>query len=195
MRTRLILALSLVLLASGLMLAGVILLSVGQPDPLYGVAVGIFASLPALFTFIHELARSRASARVQTLIILGLLSFIISFGLFAWMEAGTIRVSVEVNNLTPRVSVQNEQIEVERRPGIDYLPPGTDRELWMRFLIPPSLHRSCYAADPLVCSSADTALAAFGGSRSDRAWAMSLVGTSLISLLTTGPLAWLFTRR
>ncbi len=192
-RSRLIRALLLLLLASGLTLAGVILLSVGLPDPLFGIAVGIFAALPALLTFIHELARSSPSARVKTLVTLSLLSFIISFVLFAWMEAGAIRVSVETNNLLLSASGQNGKTEVQPQPGVDYLPPGADQELWVRFMVPPSLSKPCYTADPLVCSSVSAAMAGYGPS--DQAWAMSLVGTGLISLLTTGWLVWGFTRR
>ena len=195
MRTRLILALSWLLLASGLTLAGIILLSVGQPDPIYGIAVGIAVALPALLTFIQELARSGTSARAKTVVVLGLLSFTTSFGLFAWMEAGAMRVSVEMNNLRVYPSVQNGETKVERQPGTDYLSPGTDQELWIRLMIPPSLRQPCYAAAPLVCSSADAALAAFGRSQSDLDWTVSLAGTSLTSLLTTSLLAWHFTRR
>ncbi len=191
-RSRLIRAVALLLAASGLTLAGVILLSVGQPDPLYGIAVGIFAALPALLTFIHELALSSPSARVKTLVTLGLLSFIVSFGLFAWMEAGAIRISVETNNLLLSTSGRDGKTEVQPQPGVDYLPPGADQELWMRFMVPPSLGKPCYTADPLVCSSVSAAMAAT--EPSDRAWAVSLVGTSLISLLTTGWLVWEFTR-
>ncbi len=191
-RSRLIRAVLLLLLASGLMLAGVVLLGVGQLDPLYGIAIGIFAALLAWLPLIHELALSGPSARVKTLVILSLLSFVASFGLFAWMEAGAIRFSVETKNLPPYASIENGKIAPKYQPGINYLPPGADQELWIRFMVPPSLARPCYTADPLVCSSVSAALAAF--EQSDRAWAVSLVGTSLISLLTTGLLARHFTR-
>jgi hypothetical protein len=182
------------LLASGLTLAGVILLSVGLPDPLYGIAVGIFAALPASLTFIHELALSSPSARVKTLVTLSLLSFIISFVLFAWMEASAIRVSVVTSNLLLHPSIENGKIEVKPRPGVDYLPPGAEQELWVRFMVPPSLGKPCYTADPLVCSSVSAALATFERSQSDWGWALTQAGTSFISLLTTGLLARNFTR-
>jgi hypothetical protein len=118
------------LLASLLAPVGILLLAADQPDPVFGIAVGIVTSLPALVPGIQRLAQNRPSARAKTLFILGFLSVAVSLGLFARIETEAMRVSVDMANLMPRIYMENGGIRVEHGASKDYYPPGAGQELW-----------------------------------------------------------------
>jgi hypothetical protein len=156
------------------------------------VLVGALVSLLALLSPVRRICRRSLVARIAAICILGLVSFVISFGLWT-------RLSAEAAHVFGTMVIV-DTFDAERTPTATWPPetlankPFVIRELWTRLLIPPPVRRSCYAGEAWVCGLADDVLPA----TSDRwSWKSYLqdVGLAGVSALTSSVLAWLFTRK
>jgi hypothetical protein len=156
------------------------------------VLVGALVSLLALLSPVRRLCRRSLGSRIVVICILGLVSFVISFGLWTRLNAEAAYVFGTM--------VMVDTFDPERIPTATWPPetlvnkPFVIRELWMRLLTPPPVRRSCYAGEAWVCGLADDVLPA----TSDRwSWKSYLrdVGMAGIPVLTSSALAWLFTRK
>jgi hypothetical protein len=142
--------------------------------------IGALVSLPVLIPPIRKLGQRSTTARVVEIIIIGLVSLVISFGLLTWLNAQVTYIFSTVGT-PPWSQVENP------------LAPAIVKELWIRRLMPPPLQQPCYTTDMAVCQRADwapgdTAYANWG------AYLMS-IGICLVSSLTGGTLAWFLTRQ
>jgi hypothetical protein len=156
------------------------------------VLVGALVSLLALLSPVRRLCRRSLGSRIAVICILGLVSFVISFGLWTRLTAEAAYVFGTM--------VMVDTFDPERIPAATWPPetlvnkPFVIQELWMRLLIPPSMRRPCYAGEAWVCGLADDVLPA----TSDRwRWTSYLqdVGVACVPVLTSSVLAWLFTRK
>ena len=142
--------------------------------------VGALASLVVLIPPIRKLGRCNAVARLTGVLIIGLLSLVIGFGLFT-------RLGAEVHYIFSTIG------EPPWQRAEDPYRPVIVKEIWIRLLVPPPLQRPCYAGEAVVCQRADWATPNAAG----RDWGSYLadIGICLISSLTSGFLVWMFTRR
>jgi hypothetical protein len=142
--------------------------------------VGALASLVVLIPPIRKLGRCNAVARLTGVLIIGLLSLMIGFGLFT-------RLGAEVHYIFGTIG------EPPWQRAEDPYKPAIVKEIWIRLLMPPPLQRPCYAGEAVVCQRTDWA----APSAADRDWGSYLmdIGICLISSLTSGFLVWMFTRR
>ena len=156
------------------------------------VLVGALVSLLALLSPIRRLCRRSLVARIAVICILGLVSFVIGFGLWTRLNAEAAHVFGTM--------IIVDTFDAERTPTATWPPetlankPFVIRELWTRLLIPPPVRRPCYAGEAWVCGLTDDVLPA----TSDRwSWKSYLqdVGLAGVSVLTSSVLAWLFTRK
>ena len=141
--------------------------------------IGALVSLPVLIPPIRKLGQQSTTARVAEIVIIGLVSLAISFGLYTWLNA-------QVTYIFSTVGIPPwSQVE-------DPLAPAIVKELWIRRLVPPPLQQPCYTTDMAVCQRADWA----PGDTAYANWGAYLVniGICLVSSLTGGFLAWSFTR-
>ena len=150
--------------------------------------LGALVSLLALLPPIRRWCRRNPAARIAVLFVLGLASFSISFVLWT-------RFAVEVSAIYSTLMAIDT---FDRPPATGPAEPDADRplvirELWQRRLVPPSLRRACYARDEKICRPADTVAANVPDMWNGRAY-LEEVGTALIPVLSTGLLAWLWTR-
>lgn len=142
--------------------------------------IGALVSLVVLIPPIRKLGRRSSAARTAEVVIVGVVSLAVSFGLFT-------RLGAEVAYIFSTIGPPAWE-EVE-----DALKPAIVEELWMRALMPPPLVQPCYTTDTAVCQRADWAT--LGGEVSGD-WGVYLmsVGVCLVSLVTGGSLASVFTR-
>jgi hypothetical protein len=156
------------------------------------VLVGALISLLALLSPVRRLCRPNLVARIAVICILGLVSFVIGFGLWTRLNAEAAYVfgtMVIVDTFDP-----------ERIPAATWPPetlvnkPFVIRELWTRLLIPPPVRRSCYAGEAWVCGLADDVLPATSDRWSGKSYLQD-VGMAGVSALTSCVLAWLFTQK
>lgn len=156
------------------------------------VLVGALVSLLALLSPVRRLCRRSLVTRIAVICILGLVSFVISFGLWARLNAEAAYVfgtMVIVDTFDP-----------ERIPTATWPPetlvnkPLVIRELWTRLLIPPPVRRSCYAGEAWVCGLADGVLPATSDLWSWKSYLRD-VGMACVPALTSSVLVWLFTRK
>ena len=156
------------------------------------VLVGALVSLLALLSPVRRLCRRSLVARIAVICILGLVSFVISFGL-------SIRLNAEAAYVFGTM-VMVDTFDPERIPTATWPPetlvdkPFVIRELWMRLLIPPPVRRSCYAGEAWVCGLADDVLPATSDRWSCKSYLQG-VGMASVPVLTSSVLAWLFTRK
>jgi hypothetical protein len=156
------------------------------------VLVGALVSLLALLSPVRRLCRRSLVARIAVICILGLISFVISFGL-------SMRLNAEAAYVFGTM-VMVDTFDPERIPTATWPPetlvnkPLVIRELWMRLLIPPPARRSCYAGEAWVCSLADDVLPATSDRWSGQSYLQD-VGMTSVPALTSCVLAWLFTRK
>jgi len=142
--------------------------------------VGALASLVVLIPPLRKLGRRNVVARLTGVLIIGLLSLAIGFGLFT-------RLGAEVRYIFGTIG------EPPWQRAEDPYRPAIVKEIWIRLLVPPPLQGPCYAREAVVCQRADWATPG----AADRDWGSYLadIGMCLISSLTSGFLVWLFTRR
>jgi hypothetical protein len=170
---------------------------VSDPGPYIIVAivlvlVGALISLLALLSPVRRLCRRSLVARIAVICILGLVSFVIGFGLWT-------RLNAEVAYVFGTM-VMVDTFDPERIPTATWPPetlvnkPFVIRELWMRLLIPPPVRRSCYAGEAWVCDLADDALPATSDRWSGQSYLQD-VSMAGVPVLTSSVLAWLFTRK
>jgi hypothetical protein len=140
--------------------------------------IGGFVSLVALIPPIRKLGRRDATARWTAVLIIGLLSLVIAFGLYTRLGAGVYYIFGTIG-------------EPPWQRTEDPYKPAIVQEIWIRLLVPPPLQRPCYAGEAVVCEKTDwmAPIAGEGG------WGSYLasVGICLISALAGGFLTWLFT--
>ena len=142
--------------------------------------IGALVSLVVLIPPIRKLARRDATARQAVVLVVGLLSLVVAFGLYT-------RLGAELYYIFGTIG------EPPWQRTEDPDKPAIVREVWMRMLVPPPLLRPCYAGEAVVCEKADW----IGPIVGDRGWGAYLgsVGICLISALAGGFLAWLFATR
>lgn len=156
------------------------------------ILIGALVSLVALAPPIRRWCQRSVAARIATICTLGLVSFVISFGLFTRLGAeaayvfGTLVIvdTFDPNN-TPTVT-RPADYQMNRSVVIN--------ELWIRLLIPPGVRRSCYAGEAWICDLVDGVIPA----GSDQwCWGAYLrdVGIGCVSVVASGVLVWSFTRR
>jgi len=150
--------------------------------------LGALVSLLALFPPIRRWCRGNPTARIAALCVLGLASFAISFVLRTRLAA---EVSILYSTLIAVDTFDRPPAVVPAEPDANR--PLVIRELWHRRLVPPSLRRACYAQEETICQLADTITANVPDMWGRRAY-LEEVGTALISVLSTGVLAWFWTR-
>jgi hypothetical protein len=145
-----------------------------------------------LLSPVRRLCRRSLVARIAVICILGLVSFVISFGLWTRLSAEAAYVFGTM--------VMVDTFDPERIPTATWPPetlvnkPFVIRELWMRLLIPPSMRQSCYAGEAWVCGLADDVLPATSDRWSWKSYVQD-VGMASVPVLTSSVLAWLFTRK
>ena len=156
------------------------------------VLVGALVSLLALLSPVRRLCRRSLESRIAVICILGLIPFVISFGLWTRLSAEAAYVFGTM--------VMVDTFDPERIPTATWPPetlvnkPFVIRELWMRLLIPPPVRRSCYAGEAWVCGLADDVLPATSDQWSCKSYVQD-VGMAGVSALTSCVLVWLFTRK
>ena len=92
--------------------------------------IGVLISFPALLPLLRNLGHHDKTLRIAEIVIFGLLSFTLTFGLWTRMSVYWTRaVSGGID-----------------RAGFN--------ELWIRRMIPPPLRRSCYTSQATVCRTA-----------------------------------------
>lgn len=157
------------------------------------ILIGALVSLVALVPPIRRWCRRSVAARIATICTLGLMSFVISFGVYTWLYAeaiyaiGTIvRVDTFDPNIKPTVTPIETYYQGSR--------PVVVNEVWIRLLIPPGVRRACYAEEAWICDLADDVK--FSG-WDERGWGAYLldVGIACVSVVASGVLVWRFTRR
>ena len=157
------------------------------------ILIGALVSLVALVPPIQRWCRRSVAARIATVCTLGLVSFVISFGLFTRLGAevtylfGTmVHVDTFDANIKPTVTPLEAYYQMSR--------PVVVNELWVRSLIPPGVGRSCYAGEAWICDLADDVTPA---GLDQRGWGAYLlnVGIACISVVASSVLVWRFTRR
>jgi hypothetical protein len=143
--------------------------------------IGALASLVVLIPPIRKLGRRSRIARAAEVVVIGVVSFAISFGLFT-------RLGAEVAYIFSTIGTPPWQ-EV-----YDPLRPAIVEELWMRELVPPPWRQPCYTSDTVVCQRADWATP---GGEASGSWGAYLrgIGIYLVSSLAGGSLSWVFTRK
>ena len=157
------------------------------------VLIGALVSLPTLAPSIRRWCQRNLAARIATTCILGLVSFVVSFGLATRLEADVAFVF--------GTSFHVDTFDAEKPAPTKIWPPEAEankpqvvRELWTRLLVPPVMRRSCYAREAWICDLADDVTpAAWVG----RGWGsyMQDVGLGSVSVVTSSVLVWFFTRR
>ena len=156
------------------------------------VLVGALVSLLALLSPVRRLCRRSLVARIAAICILGLVSFVISFGLWTRLNAEAAYVFGTM--------VMADTFDPERIPTATWPPetlvnkPFVIRELWMRLLIPPPVRQPCYADEAWVCGLADDVLPATSNRWKWQSYLRD-VGMASVPVLTSSVLAWLFTRK
>jgi hypothetical protein len=143
----------------------------GVVPVLVGALVALLARLPP----IASLGQRGASTRQTKLFILGILSFLIAFGLI-------VQLRTEAEYFLCWRSVDNYgkgRLQVNRNPII--------QELWVRRLTPPLFGRPCYTSDNYVCILADAVSATSGLKTISWAWEATV---SFVSALITVALVW-----
>jgi hypothetical protein len=143
--------------------------------------IGALVSLAVLIPPIRKLGRRSTVARAAEVVIVGVVSFAVSFGLLT-------RLGAEVAYIFSTIGPPAWE-EVE-----DALKPAIVEELWIRGLMPPPLMQPCYTTDAAVCQRADWATLGGEVSGGWGAYLMS-VGVCLVSFVTGGFLARVFTRQ
>jgi hypothetical protein len=157
------------------------------------ILIGALVSLVALVPFIRRWCRRSVTARIATICTLGLVSFVISFGLFTRLTAevtyffGTI---VHVDTFDPDIKPAVTPIETYYQTSR----PVVVNELWIRSLIPPGVRRSCYAGEAWICDLADDVTPA---GFDQPGWGAYLrdIGIACISVVASGVLVLRFTKR
>ena len=141
--------------------------------------VGGMISLIMLFPPFRRLGQQNTIARVAETLIVGAMALTISVILFTRLGAEIAYIFSTIGPLPG--------YEVE-----DPLKLAVVNEIWIRNMVPPSLQRSCYTRDLVVCHRVDLIE---GNSRED--WSGYLMGVALCSVspLTGGSLVWVFTGR
>lgn len=91
----------------------------------------------------NGLERYSMSVRIVKLSVLGLISFLIVFGLL-------VNLNIEIDYLRCWHSVDNYGKDRLQADKVSIL-----RELWLRRTIPPSVRGLCYANDAYICNLAD----------------------------------------
>jgi hypothetical protein len=150
--------------------------------------LGALVSLLALLPPIRRWCRRSPAARIVTLCVLGSASFGIS--LVLWTQLA-VEVSILYSTLMAVDTFDRPPAFVPAEP--DASRPLVIRELWQRRLAPPPLRRACYAQEETICRRADAIVANAPGMWTGHAY-LEEVGTSLVSVLSTGVLAWAWTR-
>jgi hypothetical protein len=139
------------------------------------VLVGALVAQLARLSPIANLGRYRIGARVIKVLILGILSFLIVFGLIVQLRA-------EAEYFLSWCSVDNYgkgRLQVNRRAVL--------RELWVRRLAPPLLSRAYYTSDNYICIVADAVSATSGLDTIPWAWEPIM---GFVSALLTVAVAW-----
>ena len=156
------------------------------------ILIGVLVSLVTLVPSIWGGFQHRLVARIAAICILGLVSFVISFGLFTRLEAEAAYVfgtMVHVDTFDP----ERPPPKITSPPEAKANKPHIVRELWIRLLVPPAMRRSCYAGEPWICELTDDVTPA---AWVERGWGRYLldIGVGCVSLVTSSVLVWLFTR-
>ena len=156
------------------------------------ILIGALVSLTALLSPVRRWCRRGVGARIDVICTLGLVSFVIGFGLWTRLTAEAIHVF--------GTFVTVDTFDAERIPAVTWPPetqvnkPAVVSELWKRLLIPPSVRRACYAGEASVCEMADSLTP---GAPDRWGWKPYLrnVGIACVPVLTCTVLAGFFTRR
>ena len=157
------------------------------------VLIGVLVSLMTLAPPIRRRCQRNLAARIATTCILGLVSFVVSFGLATRLFAEAAFVFGTMAHV--------DTFDAEKPAPMMIWPPEAEankpqlvRELWTRLLVPPVMRRSCYAREAWICDLADDVTPA--------AWVewgwgsyMRVVGMGSVSVVTSSVLVWFFTRR
>jgi len=156
------------------------------------VLVGALVSLLALLSPVRRLCRRSLVTRIAVICILGMVSFVIGFGL--WMRL-TAEAAYVFGTMVMVDTFDPERIPVATWPLETLVnKPFVIRELWMRLLTPPPARRSCYASEAWVCGLADDVLPATSDRWSGQSYLQD-VGMAGIPVLTSCVLVWFFTRK
>jgi hypothetical protein len=144
------------------------------------VLIGTLISLTVLIPLVRRLSQQNLIARVAVIAVVVVVSFVISFLFFSWLNAQVAYI-FSVVDIPPE-----EQVE-------DPLATEVVRELWVRIMVPPSFQQSCYSTNVEVCQRADWA----SGNAVSSEWGTYLAskGIYLLSSLAGGSFAWIFTRQ
>lgn len=165
---------------SGLLFCGLLLIVL--------LFIGTSISLLALLSPIRKLGRSRLSARVALILILGLLSCSITFGAFTRLTAEIEFVFLTLRPYPDYEFTPDMLAAIEEEQGNK---SAIVRELWMRRIIPPSLQGACYTDNSFACD--------FVSRYDDRppTWSgyLQYIGIGFISAVVCGVLVWRFTRQ
>jgi hypothetical protein len=157
------------------------------------ILIGALVSLVALVPPIRRGCRRSVAARIATICILGVVSFLISFSLLTRLGAevtylfGTM-VHVDTFDADIKPTVTPEQAYYQKSR------PVVVNELWIRSLIPPGMRRSCYAGEVWICDLADKVVPA---GLDGWGWGTYLlnVGIACLSVVAGSVLVWRFTSK
>src|SRR5688572_23222074 len=112
--------------------------------------IGIWASFGGMVSLVVLLPVLRKSGqcsppvRIMEIFILGLVPFLISFGILTHMSVEEAMGYAE---------------GIPLYPDLEVLSPKIMPELWMRRLVPPTLRQSCYTIELVACQAASQILA------------------------------------
>jgi hypothetical protein len=157
------------------------------------ILIGALVSLVALVPPIRRGCQRSVAARIATICILGVVSFLISFGLLTRLGAEVtylfdtmVHVDTFDANIKPTLTPEQAYYQRSR--------PVVVNELWIRSLIPPGVRRSCYAGEAWICDLADKVVPAGSDGRGWRTYLLN-VGIACLSVVAGSVLVWRFTSR
>ncbi len=151
--------------------------------------IGVLVALPTLIPPVRRLGRRSATARVTEIFTFGLLSLVLSFGLWT-------RLTAEVTYAFGAPVVLDPEIRGGTRPP-EYRENESAiiNEIWVRQMIPPPWQRPCYTKQAIVCDLADDVVAAAASDENGGQWNWRFMGLGALSALTSTALVGLFTRQ
>ena len=151
--------------------------------------IGALVSLLALLPPVRKVALRSLAARIAAILILGLLSLVLAFGLLTRLMAEAVYAFGTV----VIVDTFNSQTSTVVWP-YDINKPAIVNELWIRLLVPPPFRQACYTNEATMCALVNDILPA---TSADWSWKGYLVNyaAGFVSVVTSTGLVWLFTRQ
>ena len=167
------------------------ILLIGIPTLVPPVLIGLAVLVPPL----RKRAQHNSTTRWMEILLVGLVAFVICFGLWTFLKAqfDYLSPNIIVYPETPPSPYPNWQTDWMAEK------PALVREFWVRALIPPSLRRPCYTSATNICHIAEYVLDLIFFWSPDRRqdenqlyW--TLIGLAAFSALIGSAVAWLVTR-